>query len=63
MQDINAEIGLAEAREHALQAQGQLPRRKLSAGVVALLWLLRAYVLIAVPLVVYAFFHALRHGN
>jgi len=36
-----------------------LPRRKLGPGMTALLWLLRLYVLIAVPLVVYAFIKAL----
>jgi hypothetical protein len=36
-----------------------LPRRKLGPGIVALLWILRVYVLIAVPLVVYAFVKAL----
>lgn len=36
-----------------------LPRRKLSPSMLALLWLLRVYVLIAVPLVVYAFVKAL----
>jgi hypothetical protein len=36
-----------------------LPRRKLSPGILALLWILRIYVMIAVPLVIYAFFTAL----
>ena len=36
-----------------------LPRRKLGPGVILLLWILRIYVLIAVPLVVYAFVKAL----
>ncbi len=36
-----------------------LPRRKLGPGVTALLWLLRIYVVIAVPLVIYAFVNAL----
>lgn len=39
---------------------GPLPRRTLGPGLLALLWALRIYVLIAVPLVVYAFVHALR---
>jgi hypothetical protein len=38
----------------------RLPRRTLTPGIVALLWILRIYVLIAVPLVVYAFVEALR---
>lgn len=36
-----------------------LPRRKLGPGLTVLLWLLRIYVLIAVPLVIYAFVRAL----
>jgi len=36
-----------------------LPRRRLGLGLTLVLWLLRIYVLIAVPLVVYAFVRAL----
>ena len=36
-----------------------LPRRKLSKGVLALLVLLRVFILIAIPIVLYAFVHAL----
>ncbi|MGO9816752.1 MAG: hypothetical protein ACLPJJ_07200 [Acidocella sp.] len=39
------------------------PRRKLSGTVLTLLWVLRVYVLIAVPLVVYAFVKALMAGK
>lgn len=35
------------------------PRRKLTTGVLALLVVLRVFILIAVPIVVYAFVHAL----
>lgn len=35
------------------------PRRKLGTGTIVLLWALRVYVLVAVPLVVYAFLRAL----
>ena len=35
------------------------PRRKLGRGVVALLVALRIYVIIAIPIVAYAFIHAL----
>ncbi len=35
------------------------PRRKLTAGVVALLIALRVFILVAVPIVIYAFVHAL----
>ena len=44
---------LAEAKSRAL------PRRQLDRGTVGLLIALRVYVLIAVPLVCYAFIHAL----
>jgi len=44
---------LTAATEHAL------PRRKLGLGVVALLIALRVYVVIAIPLVGYAFVHSL----
>jgi hypothetical protein len=40
-----------------------LPRRTLSPGIIALLWVLRVYVMVAVPLVVYAFFRALHPGH
>jgi hypothetical protein len=36
-----------------------LPRRNLGPGLLVLLWGLRLYVLIAIPLVVYAFVHSL----
>jgi hypothetical protein len=36
-----------------------LPRRKLTKGVLALLVALRVFILIAVPIVIYAFVHAL----
>jgi hypothetical protein len=39
------------------------PRRKLGRGVTALLLLLRVYVLVAVPLVFYAFWRALAAGH
>ncbi len=35
------------------------PRRSLGTGTIVLLWIMRLYVLFAVPLVVYAFFRAL----
>lgn len=35
------------------------PRRPLGTGTIVLLWFMRVYVIIAVPLVVYAFFRAL----
>ena len=39
-----------------------LPRAKLGRGVVFLLALMRVYVLVAIPIVAYAFIHALRAG-
>lgn len=39
-----------------------LPRRKLGPGLVALMWALRIYVVLAVPLVVYAFIRALHQA-
>ena len=36
-----------------------LPRRKLTPGIVVLLWVLRIYASTAVILVIYAFIHAL----
>ena len=44
---------LAEAKNEPL------PRRKLDRGTVGLLIALRVYVLVAIPIVCYAFFHAL----
>jgi hypothetical protein len=44
---------LTEVTEHPL------PRRKLGWGILFLLMLLRAYVLIAIPVVGYAFIHAI----
>jgi hypothetical protein len=44
---------LSAATEHPLQ------RRKLGRGTVALLILLRVYVVIAIPIVCYAFVHAI----
>ena len=43
-----------------LRSGTRLPRRELGPGIIALLWIMRVYVVIAVPLVVYAFVEALR---
>jgi hypothetical protein len=48
---------VSDAWSHRLREP--LPRRKLGSGILALLWILRIYVMIAVPLVVYAFITAL----
>jgi len=57
--DPTADLSALEPGQLSADTRKPLPRRKLSRGVVALLVLLRIYVLIAVPLVVYAFVHAL----
>lgn len=41
--------------------QQSLPRRHIGRGVLLLLILLRLYVFLAIPLVAYAFIHALNH--
>ena len=48
---------VSDAWSHRLREP--LPRRKLGPGILTLLWILRIYVMIAVPLVVYAFISAL----
>jgi hypothetical protein len=40
---------------------GPYPRRQLGGGVRLLLWVLRIYVVLAVPLVIYAFVRAAAH--
>jgi hypothetical protein len=40
-----------------------LPRRKLGPGILTVLWILRVYVMIAVPLVIYAFFNAIQQRH
>jgi hypothetical protein len=51
--------GDLDSAQSSLLSRSPLPRRKLGGGVVALLLFLRVYVLIAVPLIAYAFFKAL----
>jgi hypothetical protein len=53
----HAQADTSVAWSHRLREP--LPRRTLSAGILVLLWVLRLYVIVAVPLVVYAFFKAL----
>jgi hypothetical protein len=55
-------LDVLEPAQRSAQKYIPYPRRKLSRKVVGLLWLLRVYVIIAVPLVVYAFIKALRVG-
>lgn len=56
-------IDALEPGQLAASAERKLPRRKLGRGTLALLVLLRVYVMVAVPLVGYAFFHALHGGH
>lgn len=52
-------IAALEANQLTAAAERPLPRRKLGGGTLALLILLRVYVVIAIPIVGYAFVHAL----
>lgn len=56
-------LNVLEPAQRSAQKYIPYPRRKLGAWVVGLLWVLRVYVIIAVPLVVYAFIKALRAGS
>ena len=56
-----ADVDVSDAWSHRLREP--LPRRSLSSGILVLLWVLRLYVMVAVPLVVYAFFRALHPGH
>jgi len=51
----------SDAWSHRLREP--LPRRKLGPGILTLLWILRVYVMIAVPLVIYAFFNAIQQHH
>jgi hypothetical protein len=52
-------IGALEPGQLTAATQRPLPRRTLGRGTLALLILLRVYVVIALPIVGYAFIHAL----
>ena len=52
-------IDALEADQRTAVSERPLPRRELGRGTVALLILLRVYVVIAIPIVAYAFIHAL----
>ena len=58
MNDVDV-IAALEPAQVSRAAGTPLPRRKLGRGTLALLFLLRLYVLVAVPLIGYAFFKAL----
>ncbi|MDE2334695.1 MAG: hypothetical protein KGK10_09170 [Rhodospirillales bacterium] len=51
-----------EPDQRSSVAERPLPRRKLGRGITWLLVGLRLYVLVAIPIVVYAFVHALTGG-
>jgi hypothetical protein len=58
--EYEAELaGVLEHGQLASTRSRKLPRRRLGRGVLALLVLLRVYVVIAIPIVGYAFFHAM----
>ena len=52
-------IGALEPGQFTAATQCKLPRRKLGRGTLVLLVLLRIYVILAIPVVAYAFIHAL----
>jgi hypothetical protein len=57
-----ADLAALEPDQFSAAIQTPLPRRVLSGGVLALLVMLRIYVVLAIPLVAYAFIHALMAG-
>jgi hypothetical protein len=52
-------LGALDPAQRSAATRQKLPRRKLGRGAVALLILLRIYVAVALPIVGYAFVHAL----
>ena len=52
-------ISALEAGQRTAESERPLPRRVLGRGTMALLIVLRIYVVIAIPIVAYAFIHAL----
>ena len=56
--DLVADRAL-EPGQHTVETMQPLPRRVLGRGTLALLILLRVYVILAIPVVGYAFVHAL----
>ncbi len=63
MKDEVGDLDSMEAHDRALLLLQPLQRRKLGGGTLVLLWILRIYVIIAVPLAVYAFIRSLHHGT
>jgi hypothetical protein len=58
-----ADLAALEPGQLSVVTQTPLPRREFGGGVVALLVLLRIYVLLAIPVVAYAFVRALMAGQ
>ncbi len=54
-----AAISALEPDQFVAATSRPLPRRKLSRGVLAMLVVLRVFIVIAIPIVIYAFVHAL----
>ncbi len=57
------DLSSLEPGQLAAAARAPLPRKKLGRGIVVLLTIMRVYVLVAIPIVAYAFVHALRAGT
>jgi len=57
------ELAVLERNQLAVEKLRPLPRAKVTRGVTLMLLALRIYVLIAVPVVIYAFAHALLAGG
>jgi hypothetical protein len=57
------EIAALDRDQLVVEKQRPLPRAKVTRGVMLMLLALRIYVLIAVPVVIYAFVHALLAGG
>lgn len=62
MKDDSNLLDALEPGQRAAATSIPLPRKKLGRGTKLLLVLMRLYVLMAIPLVFYAFFHALQKG-
>ncbi|MGD0721603.1 MAG: hypothetical protein ABR970_11235 [Roseiarcus sp.] len=52
-------IGALEPDQFVAATERPYPRRKLTRGVTAVLILLRVFIVVAIPIVIYAFVHAL----
>ena len=59
MRNRSAQLDALEPDQLSTATRAPFPRRELGRGVLALLIALRVYVSIAIPLVAYAFVHAL----